>query len=83
MSTLTEDPYNPLLAQLEGATAMGAASSHLVLQSLVAQSANVLKGLMAENKRLKRELKESEREKTDVAAERSWKERQGDEYGSY
>lgn len=33
--------------------------------------------------RLHEELKESESEKRDVAAEASWKERQGDEYGSY
>lgn len=47
-----KEQWNPLLAQLEGAAAMGDSCSRLVLQSLVAQSANVLKKLMAENKRL-------------------------------
>jgi hypothetical protein len=50
--TLSEQ-WNPLLAQLEGAAAMGDACSKLVLQSLVAQAANVLRKLMAENRQLR------------------------------
>lgn len=44
--------WNPLVAQLEGAAAMGAACSHLVLQSLVAQSAKVIEKLAFDNEQL-------------------------------
>jgi hypothetical protein len=45
--------WNPLLVQLEIAAASGASISHLVLQSLVAQSAKVIAEMQAEIERLR------------------------------
>jgi hypothetical protein len=48
--------YVPFQAQLEGVAAMGSAASHLVLQSLVAQAANVVEKLMTDNEQLRGNL---------------------------
>lgn len=39
--------------------------------------------LAAEKQKRREDRREFERESRDIAAERSWQERQGDEYGSY
>lgn len=49
---ISSNQYTPFIAQLEGVASMGASASHLVLQSLVAQSANVVERLVKENERL-------------------------------
>ena len=48
--------YVSFQAQLEGVAAMGSAASHLVLQSLVAQAANVVEALMTRNEQLRGNL---------------------------
>lgn len=48
--------WNPLLAQLEGATEAGSSVSPLVLQSMVAQSAKVISRMADEIDRLQSEL---------------------------
>lgn len=56
------DQWNPLLAQLAGAAELGSACSSLVLQSLVAQSVNVLEKLIENNDSLAGRLTQAEAE---------------------
>jgi hypothetical protein len=62
MSETLMGQYNPLLAQLEGAAAMGSACSHLVLQSLVAQSAKVIEKIDTANASLRAALQKRDQE---------------------